>query len=195
MLITDTLEIEGIAEKMTDSAFEAFCAQNKHLRIERDSSGNVIVMPPVHTDTGDKETTVQSFLFMWNLTSKRGKVFNSSTGFTLPNGAMRAADTAFVAFERWDKLSETERKSFAPVCPNFVVEIRSDSDKSLPKLKSKMAEWIENGAELAWLLDTFSQETYIYRADGSIEIVKGFDQVLTGENVLPDFEFELKLIA
>jgi len=195
MLITDTLEIEGLAEKMTDSAFEAFCVQNKHLRIERDSSGNVIVMPPVHTDTGDKETTVQSFLFMWNLSSKRGKVFNSSTGFTLPNGAMRAADTAFVSYERWDQLTDIQRKSFAPVCPNFVVEIRSDSDKSLPKLKSKMVEWIENGAQLAWLLDTFSQETYIYRADGSIEIVKGFDQVLSGEEVLPGFTFDLHLIA
>lgn len=195
MLITDTLEIEGIAEKMSDSAFEAFCLQNKHLRIERDASGNVIVMPPVHIDTGEKETAAQSFLFIWNLTSKRGKVYNSSTGFKLPNGALRAADTAFIAYERWDKLTEAQRKSFGPVCPNFVVEIRSDSDKSLPKLKAKMVEWIENGVQLGWLLDTFKQETYIYRADGSIEIVKGFDQVLSGEEVVPGFTFDLKLIA
>ena len=192
MLIADTLEIAGITDQMTDSAFEAFCMQNKHLRIERDSFGNIIVLPLVHTETGRIETIIQSFLFMWNLSSKRGKVYNSSTGFTLPNGAMRAADTAFVSHERWDKLTEAQKKSFAPVCPNFVVEIRSESDKSLPKLKAKMVEWIENGAELGWLLDTFNQETYIY---GSIEIVKGFDQVLSGEGVVPGFTFYLSLIA
>lgn len=195
MLITDTLEIEGLVENMTDSIFELFCSQNRYLRIERDSSGNVIVMPAVHSDTGRKETTVQGMVFMWNFQSKRGVVFNSSTGFTLSNGAIRAADTAFVAYERWDKLTETQKKSFAPVCPNFVVEIRSDSDKSLPKLKDKMIEWIENGAELGWLLDTFNQETYIYRGDGSIEIVKGFDQILSGEEVLPGFTFDLRLIV
>ncbi|MEO6038495.1 MAG: Uma2 family endonuclease [Saprospiraceae bacterium] len=195
MLITDTLEIEGIAEKMTDAAFEAFCSQNRHLRIERDSSGNVIVMPPVHTDTGKKETTVQGMVFMWNFQFKRGEVFNSSTGFTLPNGAMRAADTAFVSYERWDQLTAAQKKTFAPVCPNFVVEIRSDSDKSLPKLKSKMMEWVENGVQLGWLLDTFNLETYLYRGNGTIELVKGFDKLLSGEEVLPDFTFDLGLIA
>ena len=195
MLITDTLEIEGIAEKMTDPAFAAFCLRNKHLRIERDSSGNVIVMPLVHSDTGRKETTVQSMVFIWNLQSKRGIVFNSSTGFTLPNQAMRAADTAFVSYERWDKLTAAEQKSFAPVCPDFVVELRSDSDKSLLKLKDKMVEWIENGTQLGWLLDTFDQKTYIYRSNGIMEVVEGFDKTLSGETVLPDFTFDLNLIV
>lgn len=195
MLITDTLEMEGIAEKMSGTEFEAFCLRNKHLRIERDKFGNVIVMPPVHTSTGDKETTVQGMVFLWNLTAKMGKVFNSSTGFTLPNRAMRAADTAFVSWERWEKLTEKEKNSFAPVCPDFVVEIRSDSDKSLKKLKEKMEEWIENGARLGWLVDTFEQKTYIYRANGSIEIAEGFDKTLSGEDVLPGFAFDLSLIA
>jgi Uma2 family endonuclease len=195
MLITDTLEMEGIAEKMSDAQFEAFCLQNKHLRIERDKHGNLIVMPPVHTSTGEKETTIQSFAFMWNLKTKLGKVFNSSTGFTLPNRAMRAADTAFVSYERWEALTEKQKKSFAPVCPDFVVEIRSDSDRSLPKLKEKMKEWIENGARLGWLFDTFEEKTYIYRANGSIEIVEGFDKTLSGEDVLPGFTFDLNLIV
>lgn len=194
MLITDTLEMEGIAEKMSDAQFEAFCLQNKHLRIERDKYGNLIVMPPVHSDTGRKETTIQGMVFMWNLTAKRGEVFNSSSAFTLSNGATRAADTAFVSYERWEALTEKQKKSFAPVCPDFVVEIRSDSDRSLPKLKEKMKEWIENGALLGWLFDTFEENTYIYRANGSIEIVEGFDKTLSGEDVLPGFTFDLNLI-
>ena len=108
---------------------------------------------------------------------------------------MRAADAAFVSYERWDNLTAAERKSFAPVCPNFVVEIRSDSDKSFSKLKDKMVEWMENGAQLGWLFDTLDKKTYLYRTDGSVEMVEGFDRVLSGEEVLPEFTFDLSLIA
>lgn len=192
--IDHATEINGILDNMSDAAFARFCQKNKDLRIERDKHRKVIVMPPVHADTGRKESEAQGRLFIWNLQTKLGKVFSSSTGFTLPNGAMRSADAAWIALEKWESLPMDERKSFARIVPDFVIEIRSASDR-LRKVEEKMEEWLENGARLGWLIDLQGEQTFIYRKGQPRETVFGLDKTLSGEGVLPDFEFSLTVLA
>lgn len=179
---------------VSDEAFEQFCASNPELRIERAPNGNLIIMPPVHTESGYHESQIQIELGLWNRQSHLGKVFSASAGFTLPDESIRSADASWVANEKYDALSAGERKSFAHLVPDFVVEIKSDTD-SLRKLKEKMSNtWIANGVQLAWLLDVEAEKAYIYHANGTVEVVEGFDKKLSGESVLPDFEFDLNLL-
>lgn len=191
MLAIQKVPIKGLADKLTDEEFSEFCAANRDYRIERDKNGNIIFMSPVHTDSGFYEGEVFDAVKAWNKKNKNGIAFSSSTGFTLPNSAVRSPDTSWVSMEKWKALTEKEKRSFAPVCPEFIVEIRSKSDK-LADIKEKMEEWIENGTLLGWLIDVKTQKTHIYRADGSVEIIKGFDKTLSGEKILPGFEFDLR---
>ncbi len=186
----ERIPIRGLADKLTDEEFAEFCAANRDYRIERDKLGIIIFISPVHTDSGYFEEEIASALKVWSKKTKTGVAFSSSTGFKLPNTAIRSPDASWVAMEKWQALSDKEKKSFAPVCPDFVVEIRSRSDK-LKDVQEKMQEWLDNGAQLGWLIDVAKEPSYIYRADGSIETVKGFDKTLNGENVLPGFEFDL----
>lgn len=192
-LIVNGLPVEGLLPTpMSMETFIGFCAQNPELRIERDSEGNVIVMPPVHTESGFFEGEVFFHLRLWNQDKgKPGIAFSSSAGFTLPNGAVRSPDASWLSNEKWAALSKAERKSFAPVVPEFVVEIRSATDKE-PSLYAKMEEWIENGALLGWLIDPILEQARVYRADGSISVIKSFDEVLSGEQMLPGFSFGLQ---
>ena len=190
MLALQKVPIRGLANKLTDKEFAEFCAANRDYRIEKDKYGNIIFMSPVHVDSSYYEGIAFNMLFNWAVKNKKGIAFNASAGFTLPNTAIRSPDASWLSMKKWKALTDKEKKSFAPVCPEFVVEIRSKSD-ILKEVKEKMLEWIENGAQLGWLIDVKTQTTYIYRADGSIEIVKGFDKILNGETVLPGFEFEL----
>jgi Uma2 family endonuclease len=178
---------------MTDEEFVRFCIENPDLRIERDKDKNIIIMSPTFALTGIYEGIVYTAVFNWNAQYSNGWVFSPSAGFTLPDGAMRGADTSWLSDEKWQRLTKAEKNSFAPVCPEFVVEIRSATD-SLKKIKAKMEEWIENGVQLGWLLDPANEKAWIYRADGSIEIVHSFDKTLSGENVLVDFTFDLALL-
>ncbi|MFN7115669.1 MAG: Uma2 family endonuclease [Saprospiraceae bacterium] len=190
MVAIQKVPIRGLADKLTDEEFSEFCAANRDYRIERDKNGNIIFMSPVHTDSGYYEEEISSALKAWSKKNKNGVAFSSSTGFKLANTAIRSPDASWVSMEKWQSLTEKEKRSFAPLCPEFIVEIRSKSDK-LADVKEKMEEWIENGAQLGWLIDVKTQKTHIYRANGSVEMVKGFDKTLTGENILPGFEFEL----
>lgn len=175
----------------TEEAFFDFCRLNRDLRIERDKNGIIHIMSPTGFDTGSFNSNVNADLNYWNRKAKSGKVGDSNTGYTLPNGAIRAPDASWVSNERLARLTAAERKKFAPVCPEFVIEIRSLSDK-LNNVKAKMVEYIENGCLLGWLIDQINKKVYIYRANGSIEIVESFAQKLSGENVLPGFELTLK---
>lgn len=190
MVALQRVPIKGLADKLTEAEFSEFCAANRDYRIEKDMHGNIIFMSPVHVDSGFYEGEVFAALKTWNRKSNTGVAFSASTGFTLPNTAVRSPDASWLSMQKWKSLTDKEKKSFAPVCPEFVVEIRSKSD-ILKEVKEKMVEWIENGVELGWLIDVKAQKTYIYRADGSVEIIKGFDKILTGENLLRGFEFEL----
>ena len=184
-----TLELEG---DMDDVAFYRFCRRNDHLRFERNPDGTILIMPNTGGKTGIRNTKIVSRLDMWS-ESHDGKVFDSSTAFKLPNFATRSPDAAWVSDERWNQLSDEEQERFPPIAPDFVVELMSASDH-LKKAQEKMLEYIENGVRLGWLIQPSSETVFIYRVDGTISKVTTFDQTLSGEEVLPHFEFPLRLL-
>ncbi len=180
--------------RMTNAQFLKFCAENRDLRIELDKNKTLIVMPPVDYDGGAREMRVSSLLGIWFFNHKKGEAFSPSTGFTLPDGSMRAADAAWISEENKLALPPSERNKFPKLVPDFVIELRSSSD-SLSKLKKKMADtWIKNGVKLAWLIDPKGEKSWVYRADGLVELVVGFDKKLSGEDVCPGFELDLELL-
>lgn len=174
----------------TDEQFFQFCIQNRDLRFERDKRKNIIVMSPTSSNTGLQNLSIASLLWFWNNENKLGYTFDSSTGFTLPNGSMRSPDAAWINQEHWEKVPQEDKDRFAHICPDFVIELRSKSD-SLKVLKQKMQEWVENGCRLAWLIDLAEQKVYIYRKDGSTDVIGTFDEKVSGEDVLPGFDLEL----
>jgi len=177
-------------QPISSEEMERFCAQNDPLRIERDSNGELIVMTPTNSEGGGVETDVTLELGNWARTDGRGKAFGATTGFSLPDSSVRAADAAWVSWRRWDALTPKQRKSYAPICPEFVIEIRSESDR-LAELQAKMEMWIANGAEVAWLIDPQRKTVEIYRPGDSPEVlhepssvqgtgpVAGFELVMT----------------
>lgn len=181
---------------MTGSAFR-FCRQNEHLKFERNPDGIIVAMLNTGGKTGIRNTKITSRLDLWSETFG-GFVFDSSTAFKLPNGATRSPDAAWVSDVRWNQLTDSEQEKFPPIAPEFVVEliradVRSKSDL-LNSAKEKMQEYIANGVLPGWLIDIKQQEVLIYRADGTISKHVDFDQPLTGENVLPGFDFNLRLL-
>ena len=175
----------------THEDFTNYSAAHPELVMEREPDGEITIMSPVHLKSGSRESRIGFYLSLFVLPRALGEVYSPSTGFTLPDGSVRSADAAFVSQEKLDTLSEEELNSFARIVPVFVVEVRSNTDQ-LGKLQTKMqATWIDNGVRLAWLIDPRNEISYIYRADGSEEVVAGFDQSLSGEDVLPEFVFEL----
>jgi len=149
-------------------------------------------MPPTGGNSGFYEDEITIDIGSWRRKNS-GVSFSPSTGFILPNGAMRSPDGCWISDERWSTVSDEQKEKFLPIVPDFVAEIRSATDNLKP-LQEKMQEWIENGVRLAWLIDVKGKQAFIYRKDGSIEILKGLNQKLTGENIMPKFEFDLSLI-
>jgi Uma2 family endonuclease len=178
--------------KMTDEQFYAFCQTNQDLRIERVANGEVIVMPPAFSDTGNRNFKAALQLGVWAEQDGTGEGFDSSSGFTLPSGATRSPDAAWIRSDRWDKLSEAQKASFAPICPDFVIELRSASD-TLPSLQEKLQEYIENGAQLGLLIDRKSRTVYVYRPERSPEILENPDAVSCHPE-LPGFTLQMAKI-
>jgi Uma2 family endonuclease len=162
--------------QMSEEQFYEFCDRNPTLRIERNAQGEVIVMPPAFSDTGNRNNKISYQLTRWAEDNETGEVFDSSTGFTLPSGAMRSPDTSWIRIDRWNALTDAQKASFAPICPDFVIELRSASD-SLKSLQTKMQEYIENGTSLGLLIDRQSRIVYCYRADGSVAVLNNPDSV------------------
>ena len=154
---------------MTDDEFMSFCAANEPLRFERDANGEVIVMSPTGTDGSEVEGDVYLELGNWARADGRGRAYPATAGFKLPDTSVRAADAAWMSFRRRNALSPKQRKSFAQLCPEFVIEVRSETDR-LPPLQEKMAIWIANGAELAWLIDPERKVVEVYRPGEEPEI-------------------------
>ena len=180
-----------VSPPMSDEAFFEFCQANKSKRIERTKNREIIIMDPVGGESGYYENNVSYHLTSWNVRKKVGLVFSPSTGFTLPSGAIKSADAAWLRLETWSAVPLSDRKRFAHVSPDFIIEIRSESD-SIAELLEKMTEWIENGVQLGWLIDPKDKKAYIFRANGTVDEVVGFDKTLSGENVLEGFELHLK---
>ena len=193
MLIVEGHEIHlnKNPNNLSDDELFEFCQMNKELRIERDANQNIIIMAPVGGSSGFHEKDLIFEIEYWVRKNKSGYSFSSSTGFLMPNRAMRSPDACWVSEERWAKVTAAQKIKFPPVVPDFIVEVRSQTD-SLKGTKVKMKEWLDNGIRLGWLIDIKNKQVYIYRADGSIEIVKGFDKKMSGESIMKGFEFDLK---
>jgi Uma2 family endonuclease len=171
--------------QMTNEQFYEFCQANGDLRIERTANGEVIIMPPAFSDTGNRNFNIAAQLGNWTEQDGTGIGFDSSTGFTLPNGAMRSPDASWIELERWNALTDAQKASFAPICPSFVIELRSSSDR-LIKLQEKMQEYIDNGASLGWLIDRQNRKVYIYRPNREVEILEN-PEAVSGNPELPGF--------
>jgi len=174
---------------MTEEQFYEFCLANRDLRIERSASGEVIVMPPAFSDTGNRNFNIALQLGSWSELDGTGLGFDSSAGFTLPNGAIRSPDAAWIKLERWNALTEKQKASFAPICPDFVIELMSPSD-NIETARKKMQEYLDNGTRLGWLINRKTREVEIYRQGQAVEIFTN-PESLSGENILSQFVLEL----
>jgi Uma2 family endonuclease len=177
---------------MTEEQFFQFCQENDSLKMERNAMGEIILMEPAGTYTGAYNLGITAKLYEWNASHKLGITFDSNTGFTLPNKAVRSPDGAFISKERWEKIPVEDRKKFAHICPDFVIELLSESD-TVSAVRKKMKEWIDNGCRLAWMIVPVKKETWIYHKNGQVEI-KPFSSALSGGNVLPGFTLDLQKI-
>ena len=155
---------------LSDEQFYQLCQVNDQWRLEETAKGELVIMPPVGAISGNRESEFNADVVIWNRQTKLGKVFSSSTVFILPNGGKRSPDVAWISNERWNILTLEEKEKFAPICPDFVIELRSRTD-SLNQLQSKMQEYLNSGLKLGWLIDTQNQKVEIYRQNKSIEIV------------------------
>ncbi len=176
---------------MTEEMFFELCQANSELRMERDQHGNIIVMSPTGMSTGNYNIEFGYEIIYWNRQTKLGYLFDSSSGYTLPNGAVRSPDLSWITKDRWESLPKSEQKIFAHTYPDFAVEIRSETDR-LSDLKVKMEEYRDNGCRLGWLIDRKGKAVHIYRIDGSTEIKKGEPVTLLGEDVLPGLVMEVE---
>ncbi len=177
---------------MSDDALMRFCAANDVLRVERDANGEILVMTPAGSRTGRKNAYLTQVLGIWADQDGRGYAFDSNTGFTLPDGSMRSPDVAWVLAERWDAMSDEDKDRFSPLCPDFIIELRSQSDRLL-ELQSKMDQWIANGVQLAWLIDPIDQCVSIY-SSGSPRRTLNRPESVRGEGMLATFSLDLSRI-
>ena len=192
--ITNAITVKFLNDyQYNDDEFYKFCMLNDHLKFERDSFGNIFLMPNTGGITGIKNSELNADLVIWNRKTKLGKVFDSSTAFRLPSSAVRSPDIAWVSNELWNTLTIEEQTKFPPICPEFLIELMSNSD-DLKEATEKMHKWMDNGCQLAWLISPKNEEIRIFRANGTIDLVVGFDNILSGENVLPNLEFDLSFL-
>lgn len=199
-MTTELVHLEGLpvvlhtrpALDMTDEEFYQFCQINREWRIERTAEGDLLVMAPAGGETGHRNMLVAAFLTNWALPDGTGVPFDSSTGFNLPNGATRSPDAAWVKRSRLASLTPEQKKRFLPLCPDFVIELRSPSD-SLKTVQDKMREYVENGARLGWLVDSPNRRIYVYRPGAAVECLDN-PATVSGDPELPGFVLDLARI-
>lgn len=184
-----TLDLSAIVP-LTDEQFYQLCQANRDVPLERNRQGELIIVPPVGGESGNLEAEYITDLSVWNRQTGLGKVFSSSTIFNLPNGGDRSPDAAWVRLDRWKALTPEQQERFPPICPDFVIELRSRTDRLKP-LQEKMQEYLDSGLRLGWLIDPQNEQVEIYRAGQAIETVQ-FPVQLSGEDVLPGFVLNLQ---
>ncbi|HBR00461.1 MULTISPECIES: Uma2 family endonuclease [unclassified Roseofilum] len=178
---------------VTQEQFEALAASNRDLQLERTAQGELIVNPPTGWESGKRNSRISGKLYIWwENAGEPGEVFDSSTAFILPNGANRAPDASWISQERWDALTEEQKGTFANICPDFVVELRSASD-TLKSLQEKMQEYMDNGAKLGWLINPKNRTVEVYRVGLEVEILSNPTE-LSGEEILPGFVLDLRRV-
>ncbi|WP_165068493.1 Uma2 family endonuclease [Paludisphaera rhizosphaerae] len=185
---------QGVRLIVAAEDFEKLCAEdaNRELRLERESDGGLIVMAPAGSDGGRRNNALSARLWNWNDACGLGEAFDSSSGFTFPNGAVRAADAAWILKARWEAVPADDRARFARIVPDFVAELRSPGD-GLKELQAKMAEYIAQGVRLGWLIDPTTQAVEVYRPGREPETLTR-PTSLSGEDVLPGLVLDLKRI-
>ncbi len=175
---------------VSDDQFFALCQLNRDLQIERTAEGDWSIMAPTGWETGDREAEIIMQLRTWAKADGHGVASSSSTGFRLPNGAVRSPDAAWVLRERLEQVPAEQRRQFLPLCPDFVLELRSPTDR-LADLQAKLVEYLANGARLGWLLDPEPRQVYVYRPDAPVQRLDNPEQLL-GDPVLPGFALDLR---
>jgi Uma2 family endonuclease len=188
---TNVLKIEMPRSVMNDEEFFEFCTLNKDWQVERSKEGQILIMPPTLIETSFDNSELVRQLGNWNFEKKLGFVTESNGGYILPDTSMKAPDAAWISHERFQNRYNADKKTFPYVCPEFIVELMSDSD-SLKSSTLHMEAWMENGCLMAWLINPKTEKVYVYRTEGLIHIIEGFDKTVSGEDVLPDFELVLK---
>ena len=179
--------------QMTDEQFFEFCQINRDLRIERNKLGEISIMPPTGSETGNREGNIFGQLWVWSEQDGTGISFSPSTGFKLSTGAERSPDASWIKLERWNTLTLQQQQKFAPICPDFVVELRSATDNLKP-LQEKMVEYMqEPGIQLGWLIDRKHRKVYIYRPGLEVECLDNPNTV-SGDPVLPGFVLNMSKI-
>ncbi len=184
------LDLDRSIGRMTDREFFLFASSNRDYKIEREANGQIIINMPTGLRTSNFNSEFNYEVTHWNRQSKLGYAFDSNGGFTLPDTSVKSPDASWVRKDRWENLDNEEKKVFGHLVPDFIAEIVSESD-SLRQQKQKMIHWRENGVMLGWLIDPYSETTFIYRL-GSDEIEeKAFSESLSGEDILPNFEITI----
>jgi Uma2 family endonuclease len=178
--------------ELSDDQFYELCQNHRDLKFERTAQGKLVIVAPVGGEGGNREADLIGDLVYWNRQTQLGKVFSSSTCFKLPSGGDRSPDASWVALERWNQLTPEQQKKFPALCPDFVIELRSESD-ALEPLRQKMHEYLSNGLRLGWLVNPQDRQVEIYRANQPKQILQDPKQ-LDGEDVLLGFVFELAIL-
>ena len=181
--MTETIDIRALANPLTDRQFEQLCAQNRDTKFEMTSQGELIVMSPTGSESGRQNADLLTQISIWNRQTKLGVVFDSSTGFTLPNGAKRSPDVSWIEISRWNELTQKQKRGFAPMAPDFTLELLSPNDR-LQDTQEKMKEYLECGVKLGWLIYPDETRVEIYRLGEDVEVVD-FSQDLSGEDLMP----------
>jgi Uma2 family endonuclease len=190
VVLTAPLKVDIKQVHLTDEQFYQLCTSNPELTIERSAQGVLIFMSPVGGESGNQEMNLGGELYIWNKQTGRGRVFSSSTLFKLPAGGDRSPDAAWVELSRWESLTPEQRKKFPPIAPDFVIELRSQTD-SLEMLQEKMQEYMDSGVKLGWMFNPQDQQVEIYR-QGQQKEVRSLPTELSGEMVLPGFTLEVQ---
>ncbi|HEY9739586.1 MAG TPA: Uma2 family endonuclease [Coleofasciculaceae cyanobacterium] len=178
--------------KLTDEEFYRLCRENPDVNFERNVKGELIIMSPTGGETGNRNFEIYIDLGIWNRQTRLGVCFDSSTCFNLPKGGDRSPDVAWIKQERWDALTPEQKEKFPPICPDFVVELMSPSDR-LKATQDKMKEYLDNGARLGWLINCQNQTVEIYRQGQEVEVLQS-PETLSGEDILPGFVLNLQAI-
>ena len=182
-----TLNVNTV--KLTDEQFYHLCLSNPDRQLELSANGELIIMPPVGGTSGNREASLIGKVWAWNEATKLGYIFSSSTIFRLPNGGKRSPDVAWVKKDRWESLTAEQQEKFPPICPDFVIELRSRTD-ALSDLQEKMQEYLDSGLQLGWMINPRQEQVEIYRPNQAVEIIS-FPTCLSGETILPKFKLNL----
>jgi Uma2 family endonuclease len=187
--MTYAINVKAFTNSISDRTLEQLCQENPELRFETDARGKLIVMSPTGSESGKRNAGLAAQIWYWNNQCKLGEVFDSSTGFKLSNGATRSPDVSWIAIDRWNSLSKEQKRGFAPIDPDFALELMSPTD-NLENTQQKMSEYISCGVKLGWLINPDAKFVEIYRRDRDKQVINN-PSLLSGENVLPGLSVDL----